>query len=201
MDTRGREEDRRLVALIAISLAAVIGGGGYLAYRQHVLAPQRLAAHTRAWFEGPRTMAKVLLDRHGPPSVFARDAVSWYQVEPFKRITIHGDSPENYLEQAVGYQAKPGAADRVKAFGLGVRVDLVSEELSARGNSEALNLLALNLANDVASGGRSPRDARGFYERTVKLAAAGKSSPYMEKLLFEPYRFLPQERMPHMIGY
>lgn len=201
MHTRPKAEDRRIVYFVAAALAVLVAGGAYMGYRQRVLAPQRLAAHTRAWFDSPRVMSRVLLDRYGPPSVLAPNAVSWYQQEPWKRITVHGDSPENYLEQAVGYQAKPGAVARLKEFGQGVRVDLISEELSARSNSEALNLLALNLANDVASGGRSPREAREYYLRSIKLAAAGKTMPYMEKLMFEPYRYVPQERMPSLIGY
>lgn len=196
-----RTEDRRIVVFVAAALAVLVAGAAYMGWRQRVLAPQRLAAHTRAWFDSPRTMSKVLLDRYGPPSVLPPNAVSWYGVEPFKRVTVHGDSPENYLETAVGYQAKEGAEARLRAFGEGVRIDRIREEISARGNSEALNLLALNLANEVASGGRSPADAREYYRRTVRLAASGKASPYMEKLLFEPYRFVPQERVPNLIGY
>lgn len=194
-------EDRRIAAFTAAALAILVAGGVFMAWRQRALAPQRLAAHTRAWFDSPRAMAKVLLDRHGPPSLMPPNAASWYGVEPFKRITVHGDSPENYLEEAVGYQAKEGAVARLRELGLGVRVDQIREEISARGNSEALNLLTLNLANDVASGGRTPREAREFYRRTLRLAASGKSSPYMERLLFEPYRFVPQERTPNLIGY
>lgn len=201
METRRKAENRRIVYFIGLVLAAMAAGTAYMGYRHRVMAPQRLAAHTRAWFDSPRVMSQVLMDRYGPPSVFAPNVVSWYEVEPWKRITIHGDSPDDFLEQAVGYQAQPAAVERVRDFGQGVRVDLIGEEISARSNSEALNLLALNLANEVASGGRSPEDAREFYESTVKLAAAGKASPYMEKLLFEPYRFVPQERMPHLIGY
>lgn len=201
MDTRRKEENRRIVYFIGTVLAGLIAGSAYLGYRHRVQAPERLAKHTRAWFESPRVMSKVLLDRYGPPSILAPNVASWYEQEPFKRITVHGDSPENYLEQAVGHQAQPAAVERVREFGQGVKVDLIGEEISARSNSEALNLLALNLANEVASGGRSPEAARDLYEKTVKLAAAGKSSPYTEKLLFEPYRFVPQERMPHMIGY
>jgi len=201
MHTRSRAENRRLTAFVSVVLTALIAGGATIGYRHYIQAPRRLEAHTRAWFERPRVMSQVLMDRYGPPSVLEPKAASWYSREPYKRITVHGDSPENYLEQAVGYQAEPEAVERVRAFGQGVRLDLISEELTVRSNSEPMNLLALNLANEVAKGGRSPEEAKSLYARTVKLAAAGKSSPYTEKLLFEPYRFLPQERMPDRFGY
>lgn len=201
MDAQEKDENQRTVYLIAAALAVVVAGSAYLGYRHRVQAPKRLEAATHTWFESPRMMAKVLMERHGPPSVITPQAVTWYERQPWKRITVHGDSPDKYLEHTVGYQARPAAVAALREFGEGVRVDLVAEEMSARSNAEALNTLALNLAHDIASGKRGPREARVFYSKTLKLAAAGKTSPYMEYLRFEPYRFVPQERLPSLIGY
>jgi hypothetical protein len=66
----------------------------------------------------------------------------------------------------------------------------------ARSHSEALNRLSLNLADDVAAGRRSPQDADRFFLRTVRLRAAGKSSPYLDQLLFEAA--VPSDRAPHL---
>jgi len=57
-------------------------------------------------------------------------------------------------------------------------------DLAARSNSEELNRLCLNLADDIARGRRTPAEARRFYRRTLSLALSGKSSPYMERLVF-----------------
>lgn len=201
METQEKEENQLSVYFIVAAIAIVVAGSAYLGYRHRVEAPKRLEAHTRTWFDSPRVMAQVLMDRYGPPSVLSPGVATWYEREPWKRITVHGDSPDKYLEQSVGYQARPAAVAALREFGQGVRVDLILEEMSARSNAEGLNYLALNLANDVASGKRSPKEARDFYRRTVKLAASGKSSPYLERLLFEPYRYVPQERMPNLVGY
>jgi hypothetical protein len=201
MDTQEKVENQRVVYFIAAALAVVVVGSAYLGYRHRVLAPKRLEAATRTWFDSPRVLSQVLLDRYGPPNVIAPQAATWYERQPWKRITVHGDSPDKYLENTVGYLAKPAAVAALREFGQDIRLDLVQEEISARSNAEALNYLALNLADDVASGKRSPKQARSFYLRTIKLAASGKSSPYMERLLFEPHRFVPQERMPNLIGY
>lgn len=201
MDTQGKEENQRVVYFIAAALAVVVAGGAYLGYRHRVQAPQRLEAAARTWFDSPRVMSQVLMERYGPPSVITPQAAIWYERPPWKRISVHGGSPDKYLEHTVGYQARPAAAALLREFGQDIRIDLLNEEMSARSNAEALNILALNVAHEVASGKRSPKEARNFYSATVKLAAAGKSSPYLDYLRFEPYRFVPQERMPSLIGY
>lgn len=201
MGTRKKEENKPVFYFIAAMLAAAVAGSVYFGYRHRIEAPKRLEAHARTWFESPRIMSRVLMERYGPPSVLAPEVATWYEREPWKRITVHGDAPENYLEQTVGYRTRPSAVAPLRKFGQGIRIDLIKEELSARSNTEALNFLALNLANEVAAGRRSPKEARDFYLRTEKLAAAGKSSPYTERLLFEPYRFVPQERSINTLGY
>jgi hypothetical protein len=47
-----------------------------------------------------------------------------------------------------------------------------------------MNFLALNLVDEIATGARSVEDARDFYSKTARLSKAGKSSAYMEGLLF-----------------
>ncbi len=52
--------------------------------------------------------------------------------------------------------------------------------------------IALNLADEVATGKRTEREAREFFDKTAALSAAGKTSPYTRMLLFKPYRFGPE---------
>ena len=47
-----------------------------------------------------------------------------------------------------------------------------------------MNFLALNLADEIATGKRSVEEARDFYARVETLSRAGKSSAYTENLLF-----------------
>lgn len=186
--------NRKRLFFVALALAAVLGGGGYFAYRHRAPTTERSLAHVSAFVEGPRLTAKALIERYGPPDVLSPDTATWYERGPWKRITVHGEAPLSYLEQVVSYDVPADAAAPLLELDHGLRFDLGNEELSATSNSESLNFLALNLAHEVSSARRDAKEARDLYVRTARLAAAGKSSPYLEKLQFEPYRPDPQGR-------
>lgn len=194
METQRRKLDIRIVYFFAALLALTVGGGVYYGRNYRAQAPQRVEAHIKSWFDRPRIITQVLMERYGPPNVLAPGVATWYEKGPWKRITVHGDSPDTFLEQTVGYWVPPDAAPALREFGHGLRFDAAKEELSATSGDEALNYLALNLANEIASAKRSAAEAGDIYERTAKLAASGKSSPYLDGLLFTPYRPVPQER-------
>ena len=63
-------------------------------------------------------------------------------------------------------------------------MDRTRGELSARCDSEAHNLLALNLANDVISGNKSVEDARAAYAQMAMAEKEGQLSAYLQKLQF-----------------
>ncbi len=201
METWKKEGDSKGVYYIAAVVAVAVAGSAYFGYRHRTQTRQNVEAHIRTWFESPRLLTELLMERYGPPSDLTPGVATWYEQGSWKRISVHGDSPDNYLEQVIGYQAPSTAVAPLAKFDHGVRIDLAREELSATSNQESLNYLALNMAHEVASGKRSAKDARHFYERTAKLAASGKSSPYLEKLLFKPYRRMPEKDWRREIGY
>jgi hypothetical protein len=58
-------------------------------------------------------------------------------------------------------------------------------ELAARSDREALNFLSLNLGMDILTGERTPEEASQYFYKAIELHYAGKSVPYMDKLLFD----------------
>lgn len=179
---------RKDVLFVGVLLAATLAAGGYFAYRHRPPTRDRALAHVAAFQqEGPRAAARAMIERYGPPNVIAADTATWFDRGPWKRITIHGEAPLSYLEQVVSYHVTKDAAPRLLELDHGLRFDIAKEELSATSNSESLNFLALNLAHEVSSARRDPKDARERYVQTARLAAAGKSSPLLEKLEFDPY--------------
>jgi hypothetical protein len=48
-----------------------------------------------------------------------------------------------------------------------------------------MNFLALNLANDVASGKKTVEEARAYYARAAKEFMQGKMDPYTKQLQFQ----------------
>jgi hypothetical protein len=195
------DKQKRELYFVASILTITLAGGAYFGYHHRAVSIQRAQAHAQTWLEGPRAMAQLMIDRYGPPNELAPDVATWHERGNWKRITIHGDAPLSYLEQVVGYSVPPEAAAPLREFGHGLRFDVANDELSATSNSETLNILALNLANELCAARRDPKEASDFYVRTARLAAAGKTSPYSEKLMFEPYRRIPLEPWNREIGY
>src|SRR5207237_7626111 len=58
--------------------------------------------------------------------------------------------------------------------------------LSAKCHDEEANRLALNLTHDIITGRKSAEEAKQFYLQCMIDSRAGKATPYMEKLQFEP---------------
>jgi hypothetical protein len=122
--------------------------------------------------------------------------LQWNGVWPWKNIVVQ-NLPQPPLQQIVTYRIPADKIGALRKFIHGPLVYPDENELVARDDSEDINRLSLNLADDIAAGRRSPEDAEQFFLRTVRLRAAGKSSPYTERLLFEeppvpvrPYPFL-----------
>lgn len=196
MDTRKRE-----LYFVATVLAATVAGGGYFAYKHRAPSAQLVQAHIFSWYHKPRVMAQLMTERYGPPNTLGRDVATWHERGPWKRIVVHGDSPDTCLEQVIAYWAPPEAANALRDFGHGLRFDAAREELSVKSGDESLNFLTLNLADRLASGKSMPEEAQRLFARTAALAAAGKSSPYTEKLLFSPHRSEPLESWSRPIEY
>jgi len=182
-------------------LAAALVGGATLAYLYRTPSPRRVAAHTESWPERTRSAVERMTDLYGPPSALAPGMATWRDRGPWKRITVRADSPAAPIEQTVGYLLPRKSFEIVRDFRHGVRVDLDENELSAASGDESVNRLALNLAVEIADGKRTPEDAKSFYDRTIKLAAAGRSSPYMTDLQFETHRPKNEDRRRRGIGY
>ncbi len=177
---------KRALYLASAAAAAAVAAGGYYALRPRVEVPERIEAHLNTWYDSPRREAERLIELYGPPDEVAPALATWRERGPFKRIAVHGDSPDTYLEHAVAYRAPPEAFEALSRFGHGVRFDPRNGELSARSNLDSLNYLALNLADEVVKGVRSPENADDFYVRTARFAVFGKSADYMARLRFEP---------------
>jgi hypothetical protein len=152
-----------------------------LFHRAHVLAD----AHELAmdWLPEVKLKANLLIDKYGPPSEMTDFRLQWDHAGPWKSVVIQ-DFPQSPLQEVVTYHVPQDKLAALQKFSHGPLVYADDDELVARGDSEELNRLSLNLANDIVAGRRTPQEADRFYRRTVALAAAGKSSPYMDRLLF-----------------
>lgn len=185
-----------------VALALAVGVLGTLIPRQPsgpaaALSSDRAYQRVARWTNEARDLAELMLDRHGAPDFQSSEGLVWTNRKPWKRIVVSREPAEALLEQAVAYILSPEQAAAIRRSGLGIYAEPRAKELSARSNSEAANLLALNLADDIARGRRTPEQARLFHERTLLLSESGKSSPYLAGLRFNPAQ-PPSRRWPEL---
>lgn len=133
------------------------------------------------WSAASQALAKRTIDQYDPPGKITRNTLIWDNNGPWRKTVVYRD---NTLRQSINYVVPQEKVEQLNGMDIGLQVDHESKELSATSGSEETNLLAVNLAHDVISNEKTPEEARGFYFSTIALAKAGKSSPYMERLLF-----------------
>jgi len=136
------------------------------------------------WDQPSRLEARLTVEKYGPPQVVWSDRFEWRSRGPWKRIVVSalGLDP---LEEVIDYKVPADRLQELARFTHGLRLYPGQGEVAACGDQESLNYLALNLADDIAAGRRTAAQANSFFLSAVELAVAGKSSPYLEGLLFK----------------
>ena len=144
------------------------------------------------WPSSARRTAGLMLAKYGQPTRVADDELSWLHAGPWEKTVVyrdgrpHGANPvdQDHLKQTVGYRVPDDKIEPLLKFDPRVEADLRTNELAARSDNERINFLLLNLTDDIVTEKRGAEEAREFYVKTLQLSAAGKSSPYLEGLLF-----------------
>lgn len=140
------------------------------------------------WPEGSRMVAEAMIEKYGAPDSVDDAKLTWDGNGGWKRTTVYRLPSEgsDVIEQAIGYVVPKERRDDLTRLDLGLKVDEGAGELTATSESEETNFLALNLADEVVKETRTPEGARAYYVQVLRLAGAGKSSPYLRELLFRP---------------
>lgn len=163
--------------------------------------PTAYQAGRAHWSDWSNKSADAVIEKYGPPDRVESKSLVWEDKGRWKRIAVQDrmdfhqthDAADN-IEQTLAYPVPDERREALARLSGRVSVSHDGSELSARSWSEENNLLALNLADEVIRGVKTPDEANDFYAATLRLAAAGKSSPYMRELLFTPP--IPSEPPP-----
>lgn len=153
-------------------------------------------ALTDQWPEAQKNVAQQMLTRYGPPNEATPTRLIWYRNEHWKRTEITSDAVvhnwptvhTDFLTQTIDYRVPLPLISAVAEFDGSVTVDRTRGEVSARCDSEAANVLGLNMMHEIATGKRDVASARHTSEQNTVAYSLGRSAPYAERLLFE----LPQ---------
>ncbi|MFI5361760.1 MAG: hypothetical protein ACHQ49_07300 [Elusimicrobiota bacterium] len=151
-------------------------------------------AEIRSWPDGSRALARVMIDKYGEPKQVSGDELVWIKNGPWLKTVVYRKSPQSLLgmnrkdvlEQSISYNVPADKTADIKSFNSRLKIDAQNGLLSSRSESEGLNFLALNLADEIATNKRNVDEARDFYRRTEKLSESGKNSAYMSGFLFTP---------------
>ncbi|MBI5240295.1 MAG: hypothetical protein HY926_07460 [Elusimicrobia bacterium] len=171
-------------AAAALMLATLAVYGAHLwVQSERRMAGDRALLMTASWPEGAALAARLMVEQYGPPQWASAGQLEWASAAPWKRIVVRGRGM-GFLEQAIVYRLPQDRLGELWSFGRGLRPDLERGELAVTGESEEYNLLCLNLANDIALGRMNAEQARKVHDDIVRKSYAGKSSPYLERLLF-----------------
>ena len=182
---KGRVAGLGLLALLVCATAAPQG-----AIAMAVETPESIVMR---WPPRTRNAAGLLLEKYGTPDQFDRNALVWFNNGEWKRTVVRrtvsrrdpAGKNRDYLEQTVGYLVPADKVADLKRFSPMIEMSTTAGELTFASESESKNRLALNLANEIVTGKRGVADARAFLLKTTRLAASGRSSPYLDSLRFE----------------
>ena len=145
------------------------------------------------WPEKPKSAAQEMVKKYGPPDEFTASKLMWKKRGQWKRISVSREEVQHdwpaphsdIVEQFIDMRMPPDKFDDLAKFDGSVIAERTKGEVSARCGGEAANFLAINLANDIATGKRTFSDARNYYAKAMKQKEQGGTDPYLEKLVFE----------------
>lgn len=145
------------------------------------------------WPEPQRKVAEQMLDKYGPPNEATPTRLTWHHNRPWKRTEITSDAVEHhwptlhtdFLTQTIDYRVPAEMVGMIAQFDGSILVDRTRGEVSARCDSEAANVLGLNMVHEIATGKRDVRGARETSEQNTVAYNLGRDAPYAERLLFD----------------
>lgn len=159
--------------------------------RQGALAAEEAIAK---WKPKPQEVARKMIAKYGQPQEVTAHRLIWHDSGPWKYThLVNEEIPHDFpvphkdmLLQGINYRIDPSDADELLEYDGSVILERTKGEIAARCDKEEANFLAINLANDVASGKRSVEEARKFYADSIMaMMKQGKANEYLQGLTFK----------------
>lgn len=178
-------------SIIATLLAFCLPAGGTEGWSRK-LSETTTEETITGWPTLAQRMALLTIERYGRPDAVAEDALVWRGNGPWLRTTVHSRAltrrayrrDVDFLENTVRYDVPRRLRADLARFDPGLSWNAALGELSSRAESEELNMLALNLADEIIQGVRDVDEALSVRERILRFSASGKASPYLRGLKF-----------------
>ncbi len=144
------------------------------------------------WTATPKEVANVMIKKYGSPQEATSNMLIWYNNGPWKRTILYKkemphDFPKPHtdlLQQFIDYKTSVDKFDDLGHYDGSVVVERTNGEISARCDKEEMNFLAINLANDVATGNKTVEEARMYYVKAAMAFMKGEKDSYTQGLKF-----------------
>jgi hypothetical protein len=178
-------------AMLLLSSSALFAQGNQAQGKMNQAQVQKMMT---GWHPASREAITFMMKKYGPPAEMTGSMAVWNKTGPWKRTIVSAQAVQHnfpmphpdVMEQFIDYRMPAGKFDQIAAYDGSVIVERTKGEISARCDKEGANFLALNLANEIASGKINVEQARQRYGREIKAMKAGKPTAYTQRLLFTP---------------
>jgi hypothetical protein len=162
----------------------------------HVVPMADVERIIEGWPEAQKNIARQMLEKYGAPNEATPTKLFWYRNGPWKRTVLSSDSVmhnwptvhSDFLTQVIDYRVPPEMFGPVAQFDGSILLDRTRGEVAARCDSEAANVLGLNMVHEIVTGKRTVDEARQTSTENTVAYNLGRSAPYAERLLFEAPR-------------
>ena len=146
------------------------------------------------WPKASKDAVMFMTKKYGAPKHMTKHMAMWGQTGQWKRTIVYNyevkhDFPmphTDVMQQWIDYKVPLDRYDELAMYDGSVVVERTNGEISARCDKEAANFLAINLANEIATGTRTPQDGRRMYAEQIMAMMAMRPAPYTEKLMWTP---------------
>jgi hypothetical protein len=150
--------------------------------------------HLAGWPEATRRLGAQLMTRYGAPTEITARQVTWLNSGQWARTTLYKEgvahnfaSPHrNVLEQAVLYKVPIDKLVPLAQFNRSLVVDLARGELVSSADSEEINFLTVNVADEVVKGERTAEEARIYFAQLVRAKMIKEPERELQTLRFTP---------------
>ena len=144
------------------------------------------------WPARTKEAANTMIAKYGAPHEVTASMLVWRNTGPWKKTVVFKDEVSHHfpvphtdlLEQFIDYKVPVGKFDELARYDGSVIVERTKGVMSARCDKEEMNFLALNLAHDIITNGKTVDEARAYYARAAKEFMQGKKDPYTQGLKF-----------------
>lgn len=150
------------------------------------------ASAVQNWPTTTKKTAQAMIEKYGQPDAVTDRMLVWNDKDPWLKVVVYRDAinqgsfltHDSFLENTVSYKVPLDKVADLIRFDSALVIDETRGTLASSCDTEGCNYLALNLANDIATGKRDVASAKDFFRNTMTKSLSGKTTPEMEKLMF-----------------